>query len=75
MTKPKKLFYAVSARGQGVVFTAKPERVEKIGVWSGRIEGCYCSVIADMEAEGLLRLPKLTYSDEPVELKLTVSYG
>lgn len=75
MTKPKKLFYAVSARGQCVVFTDKPERVEKIGVWSGRIEGCYCSVIADMEAEGLLRLPKLTYSDEPVELKLTVSYG
>jgi hypothetical protein len=73
--KTKKLFYAVSARGQGVVFIEKPERVEKIGVWAGKIEGCYCSVIADMAAEGLLRLPLMTYSDEPIELKLTVSYG
>lgn len=73
--KPKKLYYAVSTRGQGVVFTEKPERVEKIGVWSGKIDGCYCSVIADLEAEGLLRLPKMTYSDAPVELTLTVNYG
>ena len=73
--KPKKLYYAVSSRGQGVVFTQKPERVDKIGVWAGKIEGCYCSVVGDLEAEGLLRLPNLSYSDEPVELKLTVSYG
>lgn len=73
--KPKKLYYAVSTRGQGVVFTEKPERAENIGVWSGRIEGCYCSVIADLEAEGLLRLPNISYKDEPVELKLTITYG
>ena len=73
--KYKKLYYAVSSRGQGVVFTEKPERKANLGLWSGRIEGCYCSVVADMETEGLLKLPRMTYSDEPVELKLDVNYG
>ncbi len=74
--KVKKLYYAVSARGQGVVFTDRPVRVKKMGCWSGTIEGCYCSVVADMEAEGFLKLPdKLKYDDDPVELKLSISYG
>ena len=73
--KAKTLYYAVSRRGQGVVFSDKPERVEKIGIWSGTIEGIYNSVVADMEAEGFLELPNLSYKDEPVELKLTISDG
>lgn len=71
----KTIWYAVSSRGQGVIFTEKPSRLKKIGVWAGKIEGCYCSVVADMEAEGLLKLPSLTYSDEPIELKISISYG
>ena len=73
--KVKLLYYAVSARGQGVIFTDRPVRVEKIGCWSGTIEGCYNSVIADMEANGMVELPELNYKDDPVELKLSVSYG
>lgn len=73
--KQKTLWYAVSARGQGVVFTENPERNESFGVWSGRIEGCYCSLVSDMATEGILRLPRLSYKDEPVELKLTITYG
>ena len=73
--KVKKLYYAVSARGQGVVFTDKPVRVKKMGCWSGTIEGCYCSVVADMEAEGKLKLPSLKYDNDPVELKLSITYG
>lgn len=73
--KEKNLYYAVSARGQGVVFTDMPVRVKKLGIWSGTIEGCYCSVISDMEAEELITLPEMCYDDEPLEIKLTVSYG
>ena len=73
--KVKLLWYAVSARGQGVIFTDKPERVDKLGLWSGTIEGCYCSVVADMEANGLVELPEISYKDDPVELKLSISHG
>jgi len=73
--KQKKLWYAVSSRGQGVVFTEKPERHESLGVWKGKIEGCYCSLVSDMVSEGILRLPLLSYNDEPIELKLTITYG
>lgn len=69
----KKLWYAVSRRGQGVIFTTYPVRNEKIGVFEGRIEACFCSVVSDMEAEGLIRLPDINFSDEPVELELTIN--
>lgn len=71
----KKLWYAVSATGQGHIFTEKPEREEKLGVWKGRIVGCYCAVVIDMATEGLIRLPKLNWRNEPVELKLTITHG
>lgn len=73
--KAKKLYYAVSRRGQGVVFTDQPERNDKLGIWCGRIEGCYSSVVCDMAAEGLLELPDIAWNYEPVELKLTISNG
>ena len=73
--KAKTLYYAVSRRGQGVVFTDMPVRVEKLGIWSGTVEGIYNSVVADMEADGYVQLPDLKWSDEPVELKLTISDG
>lgn len=73
--KAKTLYYAVSRRGQGVVFTDMPERVEKLGIWSGTIEGIYNSVVSDMEAEGYAELPLLSWKDEPVELKLSLEHG
>lgn len=71
----KKLYYVKSRRGQGVVYTDKPRRREDLGVWAGKIEGIYCSLVDDMESRGLLKLPPLTYDDEPIELTLTLSYG
>ena len=73
--KAKTLYYAVSRRGQGVVFTDMPVRIDKLGIWSGTIEGIYNSVVADMEAEGFAELPLISWNDEPVELKLTLSNG
>ena len=73
--KSKKLWYAVSKRGHGMVYTTKPDRHEFLGVLRCNIEGCYCSVVADMEASGFLRLPQLTWNDEPVELNLTITHG
>lgn len=73
--KKIKLYYVKSRRGQGVVFTEKPRRRDDIGVWAGRIEGIYCSVVDDLEHRGILKLPELSYEDEPLELTLTLSYG
>ena len=71
----KTLWYAVSKREQGLIFTSCPVRLEKIGTWSGHIEGCYSSVVCDMVEDGLLELPHLNYEDEPVKLKLVISDG
>lgn len=73
--KYKSLFYAVSKRGQGTIFSEKPERDEHFGCWRGRIEGCYNSLICDMVADEYLELPVIGFSDDPVELRLNISYG
>ena len=74
-TKSKTLYYAVQPHGQGVIYTDRPSRSKKFGCWIGHIEGCYCSAVMDMEAEGLIELPNLKYDDDPVELKLTLEHG
>lgn len=70
----KVLYYAVSKRGQGCIYTTPPVRNEKFGVYEGRIEGCYSSVVADFEAGGLT-LPDISWKDEPVMLRLSIQYG
>ena len=73
--KSKTLYYAVSRRGQGNIYTEKPEREEHFGIWAGHIEGCYQSVVSDMECEGVVELPDIRWEDDPVELKLTITNG
>ena len=73
--KEKTLYYAVSRRGQGNIYVEMPERDEKWGLWKGHLEGCYISVVCDMEANGLIKLPPITFDDDPVELKLSITYG
>ena len=69
----KKLWYAVSRRGQGNIFTDLPERDEHFGIWKGHIEGCYSSVVCDMEQCGLIELPDITWKNDPVELMLSIT--
>ena len=70
----KVLYYAVSRRGQGCIYTEPPVRNENFGVYQGRIEGCYSSLVADFEAEGFA-LPDISWKDEPVKLRLSIEYG
>ena len=69
-----KLWYAVNGKGQGRVFTTKPEREEHFKVWLAESVGCISTLVMMMEADGM-ELPDLKWSDEPVELKLSLSYG
>lgn len=65
------LYYAVSGRGHGNVFTEPPARNEHFKIWEGRIEGCYSSVVADMESRGL-ELPNISWDDDPAEITLSI---
>jgi len=69
-----KLWYAVNGKGQGRVFTTKPERDEHFKIWCAESVGCISMLVMMMEADGM-ELPDLKWSDEPVELKLSLSYG
>ena len=69
-----KLWYAVNGKGQGRVFTTQPEREENFKVWLAESVGCISTLVMMMEADGM-ELPDLKWSDEPVELKLSLSYG
>lgn len=74
MIMEMKLWYAVNGKGQGRVFTTKPERDEHFKVWLAESVGCISMLVMMMEADGM-ELPDLKWSDEPVELKLSLSYG
>ena len=69
-----KLWYAVNGKGQGRVFTTQPERDKHFKVWLAESVGCISTLVMMMEADGM-ELPDLEWSDEPVELKLSLSYG
>lgn len=69
----RKLWYAVSRKGQGRVFTSLPVREPRLGVWTGESVGCISMTVMVMESDGF-RLPRITWDDEPVELKLTLDY-
>ena len=66
------LYYAVSASGQGRIFAEMPSRDIDRNVWIGNSDGFWVMVVARMEASGFV-LPKLTWQDEPVELKLSLT--
>ena len=68
------LYYAVGAGGQGRIFAEMPERDTERQTWKGQCEGFLVMTVARMEALGFV-LPKLSWPDEPVELKLTLDYG
>lgn len=71
-----KIWYAVSGRGQGNVYTTCPVRNDHFKVWQGRIEGCISSTVCLMAANEDVELPSgMTWQDEPVEMTLTLGYG
>ena len=67
------LYYAVGVGGQGRIFAEMPSRDIDRNVWIGNSDGFLVMVVARMEALGFV-LPKLSWPDEPVRLKLTLEY-
>lgn len=67
----KKIFYAVSKRGQGRVFTTKPERDENFGVWLGESCGCISATFMLFEADGM-EVPDIKWKDDPVEFEISI---
>lgn len=66
------LYYAVGVGGQGRIFAEMPISDTDRNVWVGNSDGFWVMVVARMEALGFV-LPKLTWQDEPVELKLSLT--
>ena len=71
----KTIWYAVSGKGQGRIFTTKPERNDHWKLWEGESVGCLSMTVMLMEADGLVEFPPMTWKDEPLELKLSVEHG
>lgn len=70
----KTLWYAVSGKGQGRIFTTYPVRDEHFRIWQAESVGCISTVVMLMESEGF-DLPDMTWKDEPVKLTLSLDYG
>ena len=68
--KAKELWYAVNGSGQGVVFCSCPERDEKLKIWLGEMMGVYSNIAMQLESEGFIAFPPLTWKDEPVMLEI-----
>lgn len=71
--KELEIFYAVNKSGQGCFFEEKPNRDTILEVWVGQYNGSITMVVARMESLGFV-LPKITWEDEPVKLKLALAY-
>lgn len=71
--KELEIFYAVNKSGQGVIFEDEPSRDTILEVWVGQYNGSVTMVVARMESLGFV-LPKITWEDEPVKLKLSLAY-
>lgn len=69
----KKIYYAVNKKGQGRIFTTKPERDEHWGLWLGENVGCITMTVMLFESEGLIEFPPMTWNDDPVEYEITIS--
>lgn len=72
MAKVKKLWYAVSGKGQGRVFTTYPVRDEHFKVWLAESVGCISMTAMLLESDGLLEFPPMKWEDEPIELELSI---
>lgn len=71
--KELEIFYAVNKSGQGCVFEDEPSRDTVLEVWVGQYNGSITMVVARMESLGFV-LPRITWEDEPVKLKLSLTY-
>lgn len=71
--KELEIFYAVNKSGQGRIFAEMPERDTDRQTWKGQCEGFLVMTVARMEAVGFV-LPRITWEDEPVKLKLQLVY-
>lgn len=70
----KTLYYAVNRFGQGCIFMEKPRRDNVFERWIGESHGSVTLTIERMTALGFV-LPKISWGDEPVEIKFTLDYG
>jgi len=68
------IWYAVSKRGQGRVFTTEPVRNDHWGIWEGEHVGFISMLVMEMEADGF-EMPMLKWGDDPVKLTITLGYG
>lgn len=67
----KGLWYAVSRKGQGRIFTTCPVRDDHFGIWLGESIGCITTVVMLFESDGL-ELPPLKWDDEPRKIELSI---
>ena len=68
------IYYAVNRSGQGRVFTSVPVKNDAIGVYSGDSAGNLTMFVMMMVSRGF-KLPAITYDDEPVKLKISITNG
>ena len=69
----KTLYYAVNRSGQGCIFMEEPRRDTVFERWTGEYHPCVTITIDLMAMLGFV-LPKLSWPDEPVRLKLTLEH-
>ncbi len=72
MKKDISLYYAVSKTGKGVFFVEQPQRNDQLGIWMGRSVGCISSTMAFFEGEHFFELPSLKWSDDPIEITVSL---
>ncbi len=66
------LYCAVNKSGQYCIFIGEPFRDNLFEAWIGESDCSVSMVVSRMEALGFV-LPKITWEDEPVELKLSLT--
>ena len=74
MDKRLVYYYAVDSFGQGRIYNGKPVRDDSLGLWKGDWNGNMQMVMMRLHKEGV-HLPTVTWRDEPVELKMSFTYG
>ena len=67
------IYYAVNKSGQVVVFVSRPERNEHRNIWVGDMNAAVTRFIDCLETAFGYELPSISWKDEPVELKLSIS--
>ena len=71
--KELKIYYAVNKSGQSVVFVSRPERNEHFNIWMGDMNAAVTHFIYCLETTFGYELPNISWKDEPVELKISIS--